>query len=212
MCGSDNNAVRERLLQDNALSFDKATHWVNSLVIMEKKDRSLRLCPDPKYLNVAIKREYHNPTTAEEISSKLNGMVLFTVIDMTSCYWHKKPDEESSYLCTLNTPYGRYKFNRMPKSGLGYRLTCPRCSACYVGETSRHLRFRVKEHNQRAGSMKSHLSQCSTTSTEENLDILKTSLRGYYYLLTLEALHIRKLKPQINTKDEYKSRELMIKL
>ena len=56
VCGIDNNAVRERLLQDNALSFDKATDWVNSLVIIEKKDRSLRLCPDPKYLNVAIKR------------------------------------------------------------------------------------------------------------------------------------------------------------
>ena len=36
--------------------------------------------------------------------------------------------------------------------------------------------------------------------------------QGEYYLLTLEALHIRELKPQINTKDEYKSRELMIKL
>ena len=43
VCGIDNNAVRERLLQDNALSFDKATDWVNSLVIIEKKDRSLRL-------------------------------------------------------------------------------------------------------------------------------------------------------------------------
>ena len=41
---------------------------------------------------------------------------------------------------------------------------------------------------------------------------IKTSLCGEYYLLTVEALHIRELKPQINTKNEYKSRELMIKL
>ena len=134
MCG--NKAARERLLQDNAFSFDKATDWVNSLVIIEKKDRSLRLCLDRKYLNVAIKTEYQNPPTAEEISNKFNGMDLFSVIDMTSCYWHKKLDEESSYLCTFNTSYGRYKFDRMPKSGLVYRPTCSRCSACYVGETS----------------------------------------------------------------------------
>ena len=101
---------------------------------------------------------------------------------------------------------------KMLKSGLVYRLTCARCSACYVGETSRHLKSRVREHIQRAGPMKSNLSQCSTTITEEDVDILKKSLRGEYYLLTLEALHIRELKPQINTKDEYKSRELMIKL
>ena len=60
--------------------------------------------------------------------------------------------------------------------------------------------------------MKSHLSQWSTTITEENVIILKKSLGGEYYLLTLKALFIREQKPQINTKDEYKSRELMIKL
>ena len=75
---------------------DNATDWVNSLVIIEKKDGSLRLCLDPKDLNLAIKREYYNPPTAEEISNKLSGMKLFTVIDMTSCYWHKKLDIESS--------------------------------------------------------------------------------------------------------------------
>ena len=30
-------------------------------------------------------------------------------------------------------------------------------------------------------------------------------------LLTVEALHIRKLRPGINTRDEYKSRELTIR-
>ena len=60
--------------------------------------------------------------------------------------------------------------------------------------------------------MKSHLSQCSTTVAEENVIILKKSLGGDYYLLALKAFFIREQKPQINTKDEYKSRELMIKL
>ena len=101
---------------------------------------------------------------------------------------------------------------KMLKSGIVYRLTCPRCFACYVGETNRLLKFRVREYIQRAGSMKSHLSQCGTTITEENMDILQTSSRGEYYLLTLEALHIRGLKPQTNTRNEYKSREIMIKL
>ena len=33
---------------------------------------------------------------------------------MSNCYWHKKLDEESSFLCTFTTPFGRYKFNRLP--------------------------------------------------------------------------------------------------
>jgi len=90
---------------------DRANDWVNSLVIIEKKDGSLRLCLDPKDLNRAIKREYYKAPTAETISSKLSRMKIFTIIDMSNCYWHKKLDEESSNLCTFNTPFGRYKFN-----------------------------------------------------------------------------------------------------
>lgn len=33
---------------------------------------------------------------------------------MSNCYWHKKLDEESFLLCMFNTPFGRYKFNRLP--------------------------------------------------------------------------------------------------
>ena len=101
---------------------------------------------------------------------------------------------------------------KMMKSGLVYRITCPCCSACYVGVTSRHLQSRFKEHIQRSGPMKSHQLQCGKEITDENVDILQTSSRGENYLLTLEALHIRELRPQINTKDEYRSRELTIKM
>ena len=60
--------------------------------------------------------------------------------------------------------------------------------------------------------MKLNAAQCSVTLTEENVEILQTSARGESHLLTLEALHIRDIKPQINTKDEYRSRELTIKM
>ena len=101
---------------------------------------------------------------------------------------------------------------KMLKSGVVYKITCPSCQACYVGETTRHLQARFKEHQQRAGPMKQHLKDCDTTLTEEDIDILHSSARGEAFLLTLEALHIRELKPTINTKDEWRSRELKMKL
>ena len=60
--------------------------------------------------------------------------------------------------------------------------------------------------------MKKHLASCNTHLTTEDVDILKATARGEAFLLTLEALFIRELKPRINTKDEYRSRELKIKL
>ena len=101
---------------------------------------------------------------------------------------------------------------KLLRSGVVYQLMCPSCSACYVGMTCRHLQTRLKEHIQRPGPVKSHMIQCRSTITEEYVEILQTSSRGEVHLLTLEALNIREKKPAINTKDEYRSRELIIKL
>ena len=60
--------------------------------------------------------------------------------------------------------------------------------------------------------MKKHLPACKTHLMEDDVKILKATARGEAFLLTLEALFIRELKPRINTKDEWKSRELKIKL
>ena len=93
---------------------DHPTEWVNSLVIVKKKDGSLRLCLDPKDLNEYILRDFKTIPSPEEISCKLHDKEYFTVIDMRDCYWHIVLDSKSSELCTFNTPYGRYKFNRLP--------------------------------------------------------------------------------------------------
>ena len=60
--------------------------------------------------------------------------------------------------------------------------------------------------------MKSHLSQCHVSMKEEDVEILQSTSRGDTFLLALEALHIQELKPTIDTKDEYQSRTLTIKL
>ena len=101
---------------------------------------------------------------------------------------------------------------KMYRSGVVYNLKCPRCMACYVGQTGRHMQVRFKEHIQRPGPMKKHLANCDSTLTEDDVDILQQTSRGESFLLTLEALHIRERRPTINTKDEYRSRELTIKL
>ncbi len=93
---------------------DGPTEWVNSLVIVEKKDGSLRLCLDPTKLNMSIKREHFMIPTLEDVTSRIGNKSLFTVLDQKDAYWQVPLDEPSSYLCTFNTPFGRYRFTRMP--------------------------------------------------------------------------------------------------
>ncbi|CAC5421205.1 unnamed protein product [Mytilus coruscus] len=39
---------------------------------------------------------------------------VFSKLDATSGFWHIQLDEPSSKLCTFNTPFGRYRFARLP--------------------------------------------------------------------------------------------------
>ncbi|KAK2706263.1 hypothetical protein QYM36_016341 [Artemia franciscana] len=90
------------------------TDWVNAVVVIEKPDKSLRVCIDPHDLNKAIKRPHHPMPTFDEAILRHAGAKLFTKSDARHGYCSLVLDEESSQLTTFNTPYGRYKFKRMP--------------------------------------------------------------------------------------------------
>ena len=101
---------------------------------------------------------------------------------------------------------------KMIKSGVIYEIQCPRCKSSYVGQTSRHLKTRFAEHRTREGPVKKHFRDCGVAIDDSHISIIGASARGEQHLLTLEALHIREKKPSINTKDEWRQRELTIKL
>ena len=93
---------------------NEPTDWVSSLAIIEKPDGSLRVCLDPKPLNKAIKRQHYPLPTTEDIFSRMEGATIFSKLDASAGYWQIPVDNESSKLLTFNTPFGRYKFNRLP--------------------------------------------------------------------------------------------------
>ena len=90
------------------------TDWVSSLVYTEKKDGGIRICLDPKDLNRALKRPIHKTPTLEEITHHLSGASVFSKMDAKNGYWSIKLDDDSSKLTTFNSPFGRYRFLRLP--------------------------------------------------------------------------------------------------
>ena len=113
------HSLKERLRQaidtnGVLVKVDQPTDWVHNLVVVEKKNGSLRLCLDPRYLNDVIKREHYKIPTIREIASEFAGKSLLSTLDLKDGYWQVELDESSSYLCTFATPFGRYRFTRMP--------------------------------------------------------------------------------------------------
>ena len=93
---------------------DEPTDWVSSIVFSRKSNGKLRICLDPKDLNTAIKLPHYPTPTLEEITHKLAGAVLFSMIDAIHGYWSVQLDNESKRLTTFNSPFGRFSFRRLP--------------------------------------------------------------------------------------------------
>ena len=47
--------------------------------------------------------------TIEEIATRLHGAKVFSVFDASNGFWQVELDKESSFLTTVNTPFGRYR-------------------------------------------------------------------------------------------------------
>ena len=92
---------------------EEPTDWVSSMVTITKPNKT-RICLDPRDLNNSIKREHYPLPTIEEIVSGLPQATVFSTLDATCGYWQIPVDEKSSKLLTFNTPYGRFRFRRLP--------------------------------------------------------------------------------------------------
>ena len=101
---------------------------------------------------------------------------------------------------------------KLLKSHVVYQIKCSSCDASYVGQTTRHLTTRLAEHKSRKGPVKEHFIQCKSQIENDCISVLDTTTNSDSFLLTLEAIWIRDIKPKINTKDEFRSRELIIRI
>ena len=93
---------------------NEPTEWVNSVVIVKKSNGDLRICLDPRSLNQAIRRQHYKIPTREEVMAQFAEATIFTKLDASKGFWQVQLDEVSSYKCTFNTPFGRFRYLRLP--------------------------------------------------------------------------------------------------
>lgn len=59
-------------------------------------------------------REHYYIPTPDELTVKLAGKKIFTVIDISDGFHQIELTKQSSLLCTFNTPMSRFRFKRLP--------------------------------------------------------------------------------------------------
>jgi len=89
------------------------TDWVLSVAYSQKFNGRWSICLDPKDRNRAVKRSHRQTPTLEAITHKFKGSTVFSKLDARHGYCSIELDEESSYLTTFNSPFGRFRFTRL---------------------------------------------------------------------------------------------------
>ena len=97
------------------------TDWCAPMVPVIKPSRQegpgekkVRICVDYKRLNMSVKREKFSLPTFEELTGKLAGAKIFSKLDAASGFYQIPLDESAQGCTAFITPFGRYKYHRLP--------------------------------------------------------------------------------------------------
>ena len=107
-------SLEDIVSQEVLTPVSEPTPWISSMVVVPKQNGKLRICLDPKDLNYAVRREHYPLPTIEDIATRLHGAKLFSILDVQNGFWRICLDEKSSMITTFNTPFGRYRWKRLP--------------------------------------------------------------------------------------------------
>ena len=91
----------------------KPIAWISSMVLVSKPGK-IKIYLAPRDLNKAIQRPKYQMPTLDELLPKLSKAKVFTTLNAEDGYYQIGIDEETSRKTTFWTPFGRYRYLRMP--------------------------------------------------------------------------------------------------
>lgn len=101
-------------LLDTQVIRESCSPYASPVVLVRKKDGSLRMCVDYRQLNAKTRKDSFPLPRIEETLDSLTGARWFTTLDLASGYNQvpvAEPDRHKTAFCT---PWGLYEWNRMP--------------------------------------------------------------------------------------------------
>ena len=114
----------------------------------------------------------------------------------------------------LKTCLPSLKTARELRSKVVYKLTCSGYNSTYISQTVQHLATRVDERRKGDSPKGQNLLERNKEvgGTAELKSEIMDQTSNTPKLLTLGALHIWRESPRTNTRDEFRSRDLTLKL
>ena len=104
--------VQEMLDQD--VIQPTSSPWASPIVLVKKKDGSMRFCVDYRRLNSITKLDVYSLPRIDDTLDVLAGARFFTTLDLASGYWQVTVDPAAREKTAFVTHSGLYEFMVMP--------------------------------------------------------------------------------------------------
>ena len=113
-------AVREELacqlmrMQEQGVIQPSSSPWASPIVLVRKKDGTLRICVDYRHLNSVTKPDTFPLPRIDDLLDQLGSAKCFTTLDLAAGYWQIRVAEDSVEKTAFVTPTGLFEFRVMP--------------------------------------------------------------------------------------------------
>ena len=104
----------KEMLRDEVIR-PSTSPWASPVVMVKKKDGSMRFCVDFRKMNDATIKDAHPLPRIDDTLESLYGAQYFTTLDLKSGYWQVPIKEEDKEKTAFRTSSGQlYEFNQLP--------------------------------------------------------------------------------------------------
>lgn len=100
-------------MRDNIIQ-PSLSEYASPIVLVKKRDNSVRLCVDYRLLNKKIVKDRYPLPIIEDQLDLLQNARLFSTLDLRNGFFHVRIDERSRKYTAFIVPDGHYEFLRVP--------------------------------------------------------------------------------------------------
>ncbi|CAH8642613.1 unnamed protein product [Dicrocoelium dendriticum] len=169
--------------------------WSSPIVLVKKKNGSLRLCIDYRKLNDVTRKDSFPLPRIDDTLEALSGAQWFSTLDLASGYWQVEIDPKDREKTAFIIPSGLYEFQTMPFGltnapatfqrlmQIVLRTLIPNQCLVYLDDVIVHGRS-LEEHLDNLGLVLQHLHDAGLKLKPQKCQLLKRQVTFLGHIIT----------------------------